>query len=139
MSAIAGYAWATLAVTDLERSVAWYRQAFGLDVLMTNADTCAIGDADRFVYLVEPSSLFVLGVEQAADNDGGAFAKAAAGIAQLALGVGPGGLVERQAHFNRIGIAYRGPTAWSTGEVLELADPDGIPVLVFEPSLAEKS
>jgi catechol 2,3-dioxygenase-like lactoylglutathione lyase family enzyme len=43
-------------------------------------------------------------------------------------------LVDPLARLGRRGVAYRGPTAWGTGAVAEVADPDGIPVLLFEPS-----
>lgn len=133
MTVLAGYAWATLAVRDLDSSVAWYRRVFGLDVLMTNADTCAVGDTDRFVYLIEPSTFVVIGLHEAAAGRG-RFCGDRAGLADLALDVGPGKLRAWLTRLDELGVAFRGPTPWSAGTVVHMQDPDGIPLLLFEPS-----
>lgn len=135
MSAVAGYAWATLEVADLERSVAWYRELFGLEVLMTNADTCKVADEDHFVYLVEPSSMFVIGlVTNQTRNGRQRLAPTRTGLSHLAIAVEAGALGEHLAHLDRLGIAYRGPTPWKTETVAELTNPDGIALLLFESS-----
>lgn len=131
---VTGCAWACLSVRDLDRSLAWYRQVLGLDVLTTNADTCAIDTADRFTYLVDPTSLCVVGLEQRADNDATAFRPESAGLDHLTFAVGPDGLAASQQHLDGCGLAYAGPTRWQAGSFLELIDPDGIPVRIFERS-----
>ncbi len=136
MTIASGYAWVTLSVTDLERSVTWYRQVFELEVLMSNADTCAIADEDRFVYLVEPSTLLVVGLQKSAANDGRRFAPESTGLSQVVLTPGTGGLDGCLARLDQLGIPHGGPTEWKTGRVVEISDPDGIALLVFEPSLA---
>lgn len=136
MTIASGYAWVTLSVTDLERSITWYRRVFELEVLISNADTCAIADEDRFVYLIEPSTLLVVGLQQAAANDNQRFAPASTGLSQVTLAAGTGGLDGCLAHLDQLGIDYRGPTEWKTGRAAEITDPDGIALLVFEPALA---
>lgn len=135
MTIASGYAWVTLSVTNLERSVDWYRLVFGLEVLMSNADTCAIADEDRFVYLVEPSTLLVVGLQQCDANDHQRFAPTANGLFHVAVAAGEGGLASCLAHFDQLGIDYRGPTPWKTGRAAEITDPDGIALLVFEADL----
>jgi catechol 2,3-dioxygenase-like lactoylglutathione lyase family enzyme len=134
MTPVAGYAWITLAVSDLERSVSWYRQVFGLDVLMTNADTCAVGTAEHFVYLIEPSSLFVLGLKHVAERDSAPFSSSNTGLAEVAIAVGSGRLSDHLAHLDDLGISYRGPSPWKMGTVAEISDPDGIPLRLFDPA-----
>lgn len=102
---------------------------------MSNADTCAIADEDRFVYLVEPSTLLVVGLQQCDANDHQRFAPAATGLFHVAVAAGKAGLAGCLAHFDRLGIDYRGPTQWKTGRVAEITDPDGIALLVFEVDL----
>lgn len=131
----ASYAWVTLSVTNLERSLEWYRRVFGLEVFMSNPDTCAKADEDRFVYLVEPSTLLVVGLQQCAANEHRRFAPAATGLLHVAFAAGDGGLAGCLARFDRLGIDYRGPTQWKTGRVAEITDPDGIAPMVFEPDL----
>lgn len=131
-SPLVGYAWATVVAKDLDRSVAWYREAFGLELLMTNAETCAT-DAPRFVHLVDPHSLFVIGLQHGSSGDWAAAAGRTK-LAQLALNVGAGWLPEHLAHLDSMGVPYQGPLPWSTGRVAHLEDPDGIPLLLYEPA-----
>lgn len=134
MTAVIDYAWAALAVGDLDASVDWYRRVFCLDVLMTNADTCAVGDADRFVYLVDAGTLFVVGLHQRAGAREG-LDRDQVGLAGLAINVGARQLRPWLAQLEELDIAYRGPTPWASGTVAYLEDPDGIPLLLFEPAL----
>lgn len=136
MTALVGYAWATLAVGDLDTSTAWYRRVFGLDLLLTNADTCAV-DTDHFVYLVEPESLFVIGLHQRAASRRRQIEGDEAGLADLAVNVDPRQLRAWIGRLSDLAVPYRGPTPWSTGTVVHLDDPDGNPLLLFEPPGSE--
>lgn len=131
---ITGYAWVCLSVRDLDESVEWYRRVLRLDVLMTNADTCAIDAVDRFTYLVDAPSFCVVGLQQRADNDGATFRSGGTGLDHLAFAVGRDSLAASQQHLDHCGIPYAGPTRWQAGAFIELSDPDGIPVWLFEPS-----
>lgn len=130
--ALTGYAWVCLSVRDLARSVDWYQRTLDLDVLLTNADTCALDADDRFAYLVDRASFCVLGLQQAARNDGSVFASERTGLEHLTFSVAEGGLEACQEWLRQSGVSFRGPTRWRAGSFIELADPDGVPVRFFE-------
>lgn len=132
MTGVTGYAWACLSVTELGRSVEWFRSVLNLDVFTTNADTCAIAAADRFTYLIDPISLFVIGLQQTASNDGGAFQSQRTGLDHLTVSAGSDGLAGWQHRFDHLGVAYVGPIRWAAGSFIECRDPDGIPIRVFQ-------
>lgn len=137
MTSITGYAWACLSVRNLDRSVGWYRTVFGLDVLMSIADTCAIDRQDRFVYLIDATSLFVVGLQQSADNDPEPFRATVTGLDHVSLAVAPAGLRQWQQWLRQAGVPFAGPIHWQAGTLLELTDPDGIPVRLFELSTSD--
>lgn len=129
---LTGYAWVCLSVRDLELSADWYQQSLGLEVLMTNADTCALDADDRFTYLVDHTSFCVLGLQQRADNHGRVFHPKRTGLDHLTFSLAQGDLNACQQRLQRSGIAFEGPTRWQAGSFIELADPDGIPIRLFD-------
>jgi quinol monooxygenase YgiN len=60
---LAGTAFAALSVGDVDAVTAWLSDALGSQALTTHDDTCAVGE--EFAYLIEPSSLTIVGVHQA--------------------------------------------------------------------------
>lgn len=126
---VRGSAWTTMAVTELERSVSCHQDVFGPEALMSNAATCAVDEADRFAFLIEPRGLFVLGMELKACRDGQPLGPSRAGLSHVALAVVSDRLADHQCHLGRRGVAYR----FLSGTVAEPADPDGKPVVLFDP------
>ena len=57
-----GYAWVSLRVADLERSVDWYADVLDLAPMVTNSDTCAVDAIERFSYLIHTESLLMVGL-----------------------------------------------------------------------------
>ena len=131
---VVGTAYCCLAVTDLDRSVAWYRAALDVQVLLTNAETCAVGSSVRFAYLANESGAFVLGLQtQPTTVDGDTFHAERVGLDHLAVAVAPGSLKHHLSRLDQHHIEHTRATEWAAGRFVALTDPDGIEVRLFEP------
>ncbi|MEU9148750.1 VOC family protein [Streptomyces sp. NPDC048349] len=125
-----------LNVTDLDRSLAFYRDALGFRVLGEGKE-----EGRRFAFLGQDGEL-VLTLWQQAD---GAFAPASAGLHHLALSAGA--VEEVRAYEERlrslgVEFAYEGVVAHSEGAAsggIFFHDPDGTRLEISVPTGAEGS
>lgn len=123
-----------LNVTDLDRSVDFYRHAFGFDVLNRGGD-----DQHRFAFLGADGVLRITLWEQSA----GEFSTRTPGLHHLSLQVDTlddvrtieAVLKERGVTFAHDGVVAHGEGASSGG--IFFTDPDGIRLEVFAPHGAE--
>ncbi|MBT2539694.1 VOC family protein [Streptomyces sp. ISL-44] len=123
-----------LNVTDLDRSLAFYRDALGFQVLGEGKE-----EGRRFAFLGQDGEL-VLTLWQQAD---GAFAPASAGLHHLALSAGA--IEEVRAHEERlrslgVEFAYEGVVAHGEGAAsggIFFHDPDGTRLEISVPTGAE--
>ncbi|MGW0751074.1 VOC family protein [Streptomyces sp. NPDC002587] len=125
-----------LNVTDLDRSLAFYRDALGFRVLGEGKE-----EAHRFALLGQGGEL-VLTLWQQAD---GAFAPASAGLHHLALSAGAIEEVRQyEERLRSLGVefAYEGVVAHGEGAAsggIFFHDPDGTRLEIFAPTGAEGS
>ncbi|MET9318994.1 VOC family protein [Streptomyces sp. NPDC003038] len=123
-----------LNVTDLSRSLAFYRDALGFQVLGEGKE-----EDRRFAFLGQDGEL-VLTLWQQAD---GAYAPAAAGLHHLALSAGAIEEVrEYEARLSALGVefAYEGVVAHGEGAAsggIFFHDPDGTRLEISVPTGAE--
>ncbi|MEU9300223.1 VOC family protein [Streptomyces sp. NPDC048269] len=123
-----------LNVTDLDRSLAFYRDALGFQVLGEGKE-----EERRFAFLGQDGEL-VLTLWQQADR---AFAPAAAGLHHLAFSAGAIEEVreyEERLRARGVDFAYEGVVAHREGAAsggIFFHDPDGTRLEVFVPSGAE--
>ncbi|MCX4693335.1 VOC family protein [Streptomyces sp. NBC_01408] len=121
-------------VTDLDRSLAFYRDVLGFQSLLEGKE-----EGRRFALLGQDGEL-VLALWQQAD---GAYAAAAAGLHHLALSAGAIEEVrEYEARLRELGVefAYDGVVAHGEGAVsggIFFHDPDGIRLEISVPTGAE--
>ncbi|MGW1765204.1 VOC family protein [Streptomyces sp. NPDC002073] len=123
-----------LNVTDLARSLAFYRDALGFDLLGEGKE------ADRRYAFLGRGGVLVLTLWEQAD---GAFAPAAAGLHHLALTAGS--IEEVRAHEARLRaldvvFAYEGVVAHAEGAAsggIFFHDPDGTRLEISAPAGAE--
>lgn len=125
-----------LNVTDLDRSLAFYRDALGFAVLGEGKE-----EDRRYAFLGQDGEL-VLTLWQQAD---GAYARAAAGLHHLALSAGTIEQVrEHEARLRERGVdfAYEGVVAHGEGTAsggIFFHDPDGIRLEISVPAGAESA
>ncbi len=128
MPAISGVSHVDLTVTDLEASERWYARLLGaLRVLDGRNDTYHF----RSRYLLEPTSLFLLGLVQHDTIAEPRFEERRVGLDHLAFAVDTrDGLDEWMAHIEDLGIDYdlNEGEQW---DVVVLRDPDNIQLEFF--------
>lgn len=128
MSEILGYHHLSLSVTDLERSVAWYREALSLEV-----EAEIEGAGFRRVRLQAPGGALTLTLTSHDQQSGEPFDERRAGLDHVAFHVGD--LVEVQnlkGHFERLGTEHSDVKEAANGSaMITLRDPDNIQLEVF--------
>lgn len=117
----------SLSVTDLDRSVDWYRRVFELDdVLHERGD-----EREARVFRFRHSKL-MLGLVQHRVNDARPFAPSTTGLDHVAFDVS-----DRQEldwwvdHLDASGVAHSGVIDIPIGGILNFTDPDGIQLALF--------
>ncbi len=117
----------TLSVTDLDRSVEWYRRALGLEHA---ADREAPGW--KRVLLRSRAGLVIGLTRHDTTPADDRFDHTRVGLDHLSIHCPDRGAVEAWArHLESAGIEHEGVVDAPTGHVLVCRDPDGIPVEFF--------
>jgi glyoxylase I family protein len=117
-----------LTVSDLGRSVPWYRGLIGADPVL-DEDT---GPFRHVVWLIGGT---LLGLHQFADADpGDGFDEHRLGLDHVAFACANRAELEGwQAHLEGLGIAHGGIVDASYGSGLSFRDPDNLPLEFFAP------
>jgi glyoxylase I family protein len=117
-------------VTDLEASVAWYQQLFGMDRMPATFPHYEREDTGYAVVLMEPRSGAIIGLHTNTANRGETFDECRTGLDHIALGVANRDeLVAWVTKLDELGIQHTGirdvkePLAFST---VVFRDPDNI-------------
>jgi predicted metal-dependent enzyme (double-stranded beta helix superfamily) len=125
---LAGTAFAAIEVDEIDDCAAWIERTMGLTSLTTQDDTCAVGD--RFHYLIDPSSLTIIGLHAAPRPLDGP------GLAHLALRVPSMAQLERW----RDDLSHRGArpsaiTQWRFGAFVDVVGPGRLTIRLFVPEV----
>lgn len=124
---VGGYHHVSLSVTDLARSVAWYRQVLGLEV-----DAEIEGSGFRRVRLRSPDGTVTLSLTR---HDGGAgepFDERRTGMDHVAFRVGTVVDVEAlERRFEELGVVHSEIKGSAGKAMVTLRDPDNIQLEVF--------
>lgn len=117
----------SLTVSDLERSVAWYRRVLGLSQLGENDH-----DGGRTVVLADHGPGFVLLLQQHKAHEGTGYSEYRPGLDHLSFRVADVGELEAWAeHLDGLGVEHRDILQEKWGAVLVFRDPDRIQLEVF--------
>ena len=127
MAATTGIHHASLSVSDLERSAAWYERVLDLELVMNERGD---GRSARVYRLTGSQAMFAIVAHDA--NDGGRFSPITTGLDHVAFEVAERADVDTWAdHLDELGVEHSGPIDVPTGAILNLADPDGIQLAIF--------
>jgi glyoxylase I family protein len=128
MTTLAGFSHVALTVTDLERSVAWYREALDFEVLFPY-DT-----ADFTRRILVHASGAVLALTQHVAGSGDAFDPRRTGLDHVSLRVRSREDLEAwAARLDGLGVAHSGVafTAETGSLLVAFRDPDGIQLELY--------
>jgi glyoxylase I family protein len=125
--AIKGMTHVSLSVTDLERSVGFYRDVLGLPVFVERFDGGSVFDGEEVMLLAGRTALCL---QAHTANSGDRFDPRRTGLDHLALAVGSmDDLEEYATRLTELGIDHSGIRPITTfGHFIELRDPDGIQI-----------
>jgi catechol-2,3-dioxygenase len=127
---VTGVSHIDLTVSNAERSAAWYRDALGMEHVLTTDSTDTF--AGRVITLIAPSTRVIISMVEHDRAEPGAFSEFRVGLDHLALAVDSRSELEDWIdHFDRIGVAHSGITDMPYGSVLVFRDPDGIQLELF--------
>lgn len=125
LPALAGTAFAALAVRDPASVAAWLSSTLGLQMLVSQDDTCAVDET--FTYLIEPTSLTIVGLHRHDEALSG-------GVDHLALRVPSVSALHQWA--TSLAEQGRKPspiTQWQFGSFVEIVGPESIRIRLFVP------
>ncbi len=128
MAEIQGYHHVSLSVSDLGKSVEWYRQTLGLE---THAEI--EGDGFRRTRLRAPGSGLTLTLTAHEQQSGEPFDERRAGLDHIAFNVGSAEAVqELKGRFEELGIVHSDVKQAASGSaMITFRDPDNIQLEVF--------
>ena len=117
-----------LTVSDLDRSVPWYRALFGSEPVIDE-------DTGPFRHVVFLMSGTLLGLHQFSGSDPGTdFDEHRLGLDHVAFGCANRAELETwQAHLDGLGVEHGGIVDAGYGSGLSFRDPDNLPLEFFAP------
>ena len=116
-----------LSVTDLDRSLAWWRRLLDVDVALREAH-----GGFRAVVLTVRGTTVQVALAQHEANNGERFAPHRTGLDHLAFTVADRAELDGWvARLDDLGVEHSGAIDIPSGAILNLKDPDGIAVAFF--------
>lgn len=129
---LTGYHHLSLTVTDLDASVAWYSELFGMQRMMDEKH-----DGGRAIVLVRPDCHLYLGLHEHEHNDGRGFDETRTGLDHASFGVPDRATLVRWTEtFADRGITHSPISDQPWGSVLAFRDPDNIQLELCSPPAA---
>lgn len=134
MPAFPALAHVAITVTDLERSVGWYRELFGADPVLDEDE--AISGFHHTVFLLGGGQLFGLHTHPGSDPDG-LFDERRTGLDHVAFACADRAELEAwAARLDELGIKHGGIVDAPYGSGVSFRDPDNIALEFFAPPAA---
>ncbi len=130
MPTFLGLSHVAFTVTDLERSVAWYEEVFGLEQVESLTD---VGEPGHdLVVLVHPSTDIAINLHRHPGGDAGRFDERRTGLDHVSFLVGDRSeLTVWRRHLDDLGVHHSGIADEDYGSVLVFRDPDDIQLELF--------
>jgi catechol 2,3-dioxygenase-like lactoylglutathione lyase family enzyme len=133
--AITGFAHFSPTVTDIERSVAWYSQVFGMDRVPVTFPHNGDEEGGYAVLLMDPSSGVIIGLHHHAKNEGESFAELRTGLDHIAFNVADHDALDAWvSHLDELGVDHSGVIDVDGAmpySVVVFRDPDNIQLELF--------
>ena len=131
MPDITGLYYVGLSVQDIRRSMSWYTELLGLQIVSERiADDAATGE----VLLRHPGTGMLLGLLAHRANQGDPFSELRSGLDHLEFGVAsPQELEAWRARLDELGIEHSPIKERPTSLILTFRDPDNIQLEFFYP------
>lgn len=128
MAEIQRYHHVSLSVSDLGKSVDWYRQALGFET-----DAEIEGDGFRRTRLKAPAGRLTLSLTAHEQHSGEPFDERRSGVDHIAFDVGSADAVqELKSRFEELGVVHSDVKQAASGSaMITLRDPDNIQLEVF--------
>jgi glyoxylase I family protein len=126
-----------LTVTNLERSVDWYRQTFGLTVIGDETSLPPASDESmRYRALASFDAMsYIVGLIEHGGGTADRFDERRTGLDHLALHVPDASELKAwEEHLNALGVEHSGVKTLAYGSGLTVRDPDGIQLELFAPN-----
>lgn len=125
-SGLGGTMFATISTGAVDETVGWLRDTFGFEALTDDTETCSVDE--RFMYLIEPTSLTIIGVHH--------NPQATVGLDHLAIRVtGTDALATWHERLGATGASPSPITAWNFGTFTEITGPGGVRIRLIAPRL----
>jgi glyoxylase I family protein len=130
MATIAGGHHIALTVSDLDRSLTWYADVFGMQVALEGED-----DTVRFKVLADPGSGWLLGLRQYAGKPSGPFDEFRTGLDHFAFAVSSlEELRSWERELEQRGVSFTPMVETPIGTVVVIRDPDNIQLELWLPA-----
>lgn len=124
---VVGASHVSFSVSDLERSLEWYRRVFRAEIMMREP-----GDVRSAVVLTLPNTTLGIGLVHFAGGDHAPFSPEHVGLDHFAFRVEQEQKIhDWAAHLSALGVEHSGVIPIPPGAILNFKDPDGIALAVL--------
>lgn len=131
MAAVTGIHHVSLTVSDLQRSIAWYSDLFGLTKIIEEAHPDGSGTG---VVLADQTFTLIVGLHAHNGNPGERFSESRTGLDHASIGVPDRSeLVAWQQRLDSKAVSHSSIADRPYGSVLVFRDPDNIQLELFAP------
>jgi len=129
MATISGGHHIALTVRDLDRSVQWYADLFGMQIVLEGAD-----DTVRFKVLAHADSGWILGLRQYAGTVPDAFDETRTGLDHFAFAVSSQQEIQQwESELRQRNVTFTPSVETPIGSIVVLRDPDNIQLELWCP------
>ncbi|MEA2434930.1 MAG: glyoxylase family protein [Actinomycetota bacterium] len=130
MPDITGLSHLTLTVTDVDRSLDWYQQLLGVQMIFEGEEP--ENAVTRFVVTIHPTSALILGLRKHRSTADERFDETKVGMDHVAFQVGSRAVMDEWvARLDELGIEHSGVKDAAYGSVITFRDPDNIQLELF--------